>query len=174
MKCTSAYPASVDDANLRTIPDMAEQFGTTVGISDHTLGISVSIAAAAMGARIVERHFIMDRSMGGPDANFSLEPDQFKQMVVAVREVEKAMGKISYKLGEKAKKNRIFGRSLFVVEDIKEGDIFSEQNIRSIRPGYGLPPKHYKNIIGKKALTQIKKGTPLQFKHIATDNLESG
>lgn len=166
LKCTSSYPTPYEEINLKTIPDMAKRFKCPVGLSDHTLGISVPIAAVAMGARIIEKHFILDRKLGGPDAAFSLEPEEFRQMVKSVREVEKALGEVSYKLTEKMRKSREFARSLFVVEDIKEGELLTENNIRSIRPGYGLHPKYLKNILGRKAKINIKKGTPLSIKLI--------
>ncbi len=163
LKCTSAYPAPLEEVNLRTIPDMTETFKTIVGLSDHTLGISAPIAAVALGAKIIEKHCILDRKLGGPDSVFSLEPEEFKAMVKAVREVEKALGVISYELTEKVKKSREFARSLFVVKDIKAGEVFTEENIRSIRPGFGLHPRYLKDIIGKKAKQDIQKGTALSW-----------
>jgi len=163
LKCTSAYPTPLEEVNLRTIPNLAETFKTVVGLSDHTLGISVPIASVALGACIIEKHFTLDRSLGGPDAAFSLEPDEFKVMVKSVREVEKALGEISYELTEKMKKSREHSRSLFVVKDMKAGEIFTEENIHSIRPGYGLSPKHLKNLLGRQAVKDIKKGTPLHW-----------
>ena len=163
LKCTSAYPAPFEDGNLRTIPDMASRFGTVVGLSDHTLGISVPLGAVALGARIIEKHFILDRNLGGPDAPFSLEPDEFKAMVTAVREVEKALGEVSYDLNERAKRSREFSRSLFVVKDTKPGEILTQENVRSIRPGYGLHPKHLRDVIGKKFNKATKRGTPLTW-----------
>jgi pseudaminic acid synthase len=163
LKCTSAYPAPMEEVNLRTIPDMINRFGLPVGISDHTLGISVPMAAVALGARIIEKHFILDRNLGGPDAAFSIEPEEFRTMVRAVRDVEAALGKVSYELSDRVRKNRIFARSLFIVADIQQGEIFTEQNIRSIRPGYGLAPKHLPQIIGKRAVRDLKKGTPLDW-----------
>ena len=163
LKCTSEYPAPLEDVNLKTIPDMMKRFNTIVGLSDHTLGISVPVGAVALGAKVIEKHFILDRNLGGPDAKFSLEPDEFKQMVTAVRSVEKALGKVSYELNEKLKKSRLFSRSLFAVKDIKAGEIFTEENVKSIRPGYGLPPKYLKEIIGKRAKCDIKRGTPLSW-----------
>jgi len=168
LKCTSAYPAPFEDVNLRTIPDMASRFGTVVGLSDHTLGISVPLAAVALGARIIEKHFILDRNLGGPDAPFSLEPGEFKSMVTAIREVEKALGEVSYDLNERAKRSREFSRSLFAIQDIKLGETFTEKNVRSIRPGYGLHPRHYKDVVGKKAKKAIIRGTPLAWEHIET------
>ncbi|MCW1713954.1 MULTISPECIES: pseudaminic acid synthase [Synergistaceae] len=162
MKCTSSYPAKVEDANLLMIPNMKETFEVEVGLSDHTLGITAPIVSIVLGARAIEKHFILDKSIGGPDSSFSLEPDEFKKMVDSVREAEKALGKINYNL-ESTQKNRLIGRSLFVVEDVEEGEIFTENNIRSIRPGYGLPPKYIKNILGKKAKNNIKRGTPLNW-----------
>ncbi len=166
LKCTSDYPSSFEDVNLKTIPDMKKRFKTVVGLSDHTLGISVPITAVTMGVKIIEKHFILDRKKGGPDAAFSLEPDEFKSMVRAVREAEKAIGKVTYNLSKKIKKIREYSRSLFVIKDIKEGDEFTEENIRSIRPGYGLAPKYLKDILGKKASVNLKKGTPLKWKYI--------
>lgn len=166
LKCTSAYPAPLEEMNLRTISDMAERFKTIVGLSDHTSGISVPAASVALGAKIIEKHFIIDRKIGGPDAAFSLEPMEFKAMVDAVRDVEQAMGRVSYELTEKMKKSRGFSRSLFVVKDIKEGEIFTGDNVRSIRPGFGLHPKFMNNVLGKKAKEGIKKGIPLSWQLI--------
>ncbi len=163
LKCTSAYPAPLEDVNLKTIPDLAETFKTVVGLSDHTLGISVPVAAVALNARIIEKHFILDRKLGGPDSAFSLGPEEFKAMVTAVREVEKALGKVSYELTEKTKKSREFSRSLFVVNDIKAGEVFTEDNVRSIRPGFGLHPRHLKDILGKRSTKDIGRGTPLSW-----------
>jgi pseudaminic acid synthase len=163
LKCTSAYPAPLEEVNLRTIPNLADIFNTIVGLSDHTLGFQVAIAAVALGAKIVEKHIILDRKLGGPDAAFSMEPDEFKKMVNYIRDVEKALGKDSYDLSDRIKRSREFARSLFVVEDVKAGEIFTEKNIKSIRPGYGLHPKYLSQIIGKKSRKDIKKGTPLSW-----------
>lgn len=163
LKCTSAYPAPIEEANLLTILNMKETFRTVVGLSDHTLGSSVAIASVALGAKIIEKHFILDRNLGGPDAAFSMEPAEFKQMVKSIREVEKAMGKVTYDLTEKQKKSRMFSRSLFVVKDMKKGEVFTEENVRSIRPGWGLEPKYLKDVLGKKANSNLKKGTPIRF-----------
>lgn len=163
LKCTSAYPAPLEELNLNTIPNMIDTFKTVVGLSDHTLGISVPIASVALGAKIIEKHFILDRKIGGPDSAFSLEPHEFKSMVEAIKDVEKALGDITYELTEKAKKSRDFSRSLFVVEDIKAGEIFTEKNIRSIRPGFGLHTRYLGKILNKKARKDLKKGTPLEW-----------
>ena len=163
LKCTSTYPTSLEEVNLRTIPDLQKRFKTVIGLSDHTLGISVPIASVSLGAKIIEKHFILDRKLGGPDASFSLEPDEFKLMVKAVRETEKALGEVTYKLTKKAKKSREFSRSLFAVEDIKKGEIFSEKNVRSIRPCYGLHPGYTNKILGRKAARYIRKGFPLKL-----------
>jgi len=163
LKCTSAYPALPEEANLLTIPDMANTFKTLVGLSDHSLGIYVPLVAVALGAKIIEKHFILDRNLGGPDAAFSLEPTEFAQMVESVRTVEKALGEVNYELNERAKKNKIFARSLFAVKDIRAGETMTEDNIRSIRPGYGLPPKQLREILGKKAKKDIRRGTPLRW-----------
>ncbi len=163
LKCTSAYPAPIEEANLITIPNMQEIFGVEVGLSDHTIGSSVSIASVALGAKIIEKHFILDRKLGTPDSSFSMEPDEFKFMVKSIREVEKALGKVSYELSDKVKKSMIFARSLFVVKDVKAGELFTEENVRSIRPGNGLHTKHLKDVLGKKAKTDLAKGTPLSW-----------
>jgi len=167
LKCISAYPAPLEEVNLNTIPNLAETFKTIVGISDHTLGISVPIASIALGAKIIEKHFILDRKLGGPDAAFSIEPKEFKAMVTAVREVEKALGEVTYELSEKVKKSREFSRSLFVVKDIKQGETLTEENVRSIRPGYGLHPKYLRYVLGKRAIKNFKKGTPLSIEMIS-------
>lgn len=163
LKCTSAYPAPLNEINLKTLPNLVETFRVVVGLSDHTLGISVPIAAVALGAKIIEKHFILDRKLGGPDAAFSLDPEEFRLMVSAVREVEKALGGVKYELTEKTRKSREFSRSLFVVEDTNAGESFTEGNVRSIRPGFGLHPRHLKEIIGRKARKDIKRGTPLDW-----------
>lgn len=165
LKCTSSYPAPVEEANLLTIPHLKETFNVIPGLSDHTLGSEVAIASVALGAKIIEKHFILDRNIGGPDAAFSMEPEEFKQMVNAIRNVEKAIGKVNYNLSEKVEKSRIFARSLFIVENVKQGEIVTEKNIRSIRPGYGLHPKHYDEVVGKKFRKDYKKGTPLEWNH---------
>lgn len=166
LKCTSAYPSVPEDANLAVIPDLAKKFKTVVGLSDHSMSFAVAIASLFLGAKIIEKHFILDRKLGGPDASFSLEPKEFKQMVTSVREAEMAVGKVTYRLSKKVKKNRLFARSLFVVQDVELGQRFTHDNLRSIRPGYGLSPKHYKKIIGKTAKKNIKKGTPLKWVHV--------
>ncbi len=163
LKCTSEYPAPIEEANLKAIPYLSEKFNVVAGLSDHTLGTTASVAAAAIGARIIEKHFILDRKMGGPDAAFSLEPHEFKQMVDAVRNVEKSLGNPILELTEKVKRSRYFARSLFVVKDIKAGEVFTDDNVRSIRPSNGLPPKFLKNVLGKKAKKNIEKGTPLNL-----------
>ena len=163
LKCVSEYPTPYEDANLRTIPNMRETFGVLVGLSDHTLGIAVPIASVALGAVMVEKHFILDRSLVGPDSAFSLEPEEFKAMVSAIRQVEKALGKVSYELTERQKAMRKFSRSLFVAKDMKAGEVFTEENVRSVRPGVGLHPKYLRDILGKRARFDIKAGTPLSW-----------
>ena len=163
LKCVSEYPTPYEDANLRTIPNMRETFGVSVGLSDHTLGIAVPIASVALGAVMVEKHFILDRSLGGPDSAFSLEPEEFKAMVSAIRQVEKALGKVSYELTERQKAMRKFSRSLFVAKDMKAGEVFTEENVRSVRPGVGLHPKYLRDILGRRARFDIKAGTPLSW-----------
>jgi pseudaminic acid synthase len=163
LKCSSAYPTPIIEVNLRTIPNLAETFNTIVGISDHTLGISVPVAAVALGAKIIEKHFIINRTLGGPDSAFSLEFEEFKEMVQTIREVEQALGKVTYELTEKQKKSKTFSRSLFVVEDIKKGEPITEKNVRSIRPFYGLAPVYLKDILGKTVKQDIVKGTPVTW-----------
>lgn len=163
LKCTSQYPAKLEDANLNTMVDLKERFGVTVGLSDHTMDVEVPITAVALGAKVIEKHFILDRSIGGPDADFSLDKKEFKAMVDSVRKAEKAMGIVSYDLDEKKIKSREFSRSLFIVKDVKKGDIITKENVRSIRPGYGLHTKYYDEVLGKKFNDDFKKGTPLSF-----------
>jgi len=167
LKCTSAYPSPPEAMNLRTIPDMAKRFGVPVGLSDHTLGIAVPVAAVALGACIIEKHLTLSRSKPGPDTAFSLEADEFKQMVDAIRVAEKALGRVSYEPTENEKANLVFRRSLFAVKDIKAGECITEENVRSIRPGYGLAPKYFDQIIGREALRDIPRGTPLQWEVIS-------
>lgn len=166
LKCTSSYPAPIEEANLLTISNLKETFGVEAGLSDHTLGIVAPIVAVTLGARVIEKHFILDKKVGGPDASFSLDEKEFSEMVTAVHEAEKAIGKVTYNLSEKVKENKKFARSLFVVKDIKAGEKITEDNVRSIRPGYGMHPKKLKNYIGTKATHQIKKGTAFNRKHI--------
>lgn len=161
LKCTSAYPTSLDEANLLTLPVLKERFNVKVGLSDHTLGDIAALTATALGAELIEKHFILDRSMGGADAAFSMEPAGFKTMVSRVREVETALGSGRYELSEGSLKGRKFSRSLFVVEDIKKGETFNELNIRSIRPGDGMAPARIDEVSGKKACRDISRGTPL-------------
>jgi pseudaminic acid synthase len=163
LKCTSSYPAPLEEINLNTIPNLKETFKTVVGLSDHTMGVSVPVAAVALGAKIIEKHFILDKKLGGPDSSFSLDPTEFKLMVDSVREVEKALGTVNYDLSDKVLKSREHSRSLFVIKDIKAGETITIENVRSIRPGFGLHPKHLKEVIGKKVRTNINKGTPFSW-----------
>ncbi|MBM7606297.1 pseudaminic acid synthase [Metabacillus crassostreae] len=166
LKCTSAYPAKIEDANLRTMQNLKATFDVEVGLSDHTLGATVSVVSVALGAKVIEKHFILDKSIGGPDASFSLDKQEFKLLVDSVRDAEKALGKIDYEMTEKKEKSREFSRSLFVVKEIKEGETFNKENVRSIRPGYGLAPKYSNNIYGSIASQDISRGTPLEWNHI--------
>lgn len=166
LKCTSSYPAPIEEANLTMIADLTKRFGVKSGLSDHTIGSTVPIVATALGATMIEKHFIIDRSIGGPDASFSMNEIEFTEMVKAVREAEKAMGKIDYSLTEKQLKSRDFSRSLYVVEDMKKGDVITEHNVRSIRPGFGLHPKYYKEILGKKVNKTIKKDNRFSLEDI--------
>lgn len=158
LKCTSAYPAPIEDANLLTIPDIKKRFRTKVGLSDHTLGSTVPMAAVALGAEVVEKHFIIDRSIGGPDSAFSMDKEEFAKMVKDVRNVEKALGFIYYPTDPSKIKGREFARSLYVAEDMKVGDIITEQNVRSVRPGFGAHPKYLPELIGKKVNRNLEKG----------------
>lgn len=161
LKCTSAYPSLPEDMNLRTIAHMAESFNLPVGLSDHTLGFSVPVAAVALGACIIEKHFTLRRSDGGPDSAFSLEPEEFCAMVSNVRIAEKALGGISYGMAENEQASRVFRRSLFVVRDMKAGEAFTRDNVRSIRPGHGLPVRDLDRVLGRKASVDVQRGTPL-------------
>jgi len=158
LKCTSAYPATLEDANLLTITNLAETFGVISGFSDHTLGSTAPIVAATLGAKVIEKHFILDKSIGGADADFSLDKEEFTQMIQAVRDTEKLLGKVDYTMTERKKKSRQFSRSLYVVEDIKKGEVITEKNVRSVRPGYGLHPRYLKDVLGKKAVKNLEVG----------------
>lgn len=159
LRCVSAYPAPLENVNLRTMLDMKERFGVKVGLSDHTMGSDVAVAAVALGAEMVEKHFIIDRAIGGPDAAFSLTKDEFAAMVTSIRNVEKAIGKVDYPTDITIIKGRQFSRSLYVAEDMKTGDVITEENVRSVRPGYGLHPKYLPEILGKKVNQDLEKGT---------------
>lgn len=158
LKCTSEYPASYDDANLLTIPDMINRFGVKVGVSDHSMGSIVPTTAVALGAVAIEKHFILDRNMGGPDSAFSMEPAEFKEMVESVRNVERTLGHVDYELTERKRLQR---RSLFAYEEIQEGEVFTSRNVRSLRPGHGVSPQYYDVMMGKPSKRHIEKGTPI-------------
>jgi N-acetylneuraminate synthase len=166
LKCTSAYPSPPEEMNLRTIPHLADAFQVPVGLSDHTLGIAVPVAAVTLGACIVEKHFTLSREVPGPDSAFSLEPHEFKAMVEAIRTTEKALGHVSYTVTEREAASRVFRRSLFVVQDIKAGEEFTEDNVRSIRPGNGLAPRYLSLVLGRRAAQDIERGTPMEWKNI--------
>ena len=161
LKCTSAYPAALEDANLKTIPNLAETFGVISGFSDHTLGTTAPVVATTLGAKVIEKHFIIDKSIGGADADFSLDKREFAEMIQAIRDAEKLLGKVDYSMTEKKNKGRQFSRSLYVSEDIKKGEKFTEKNIRSLRPGYGLHPKYLKDMLGKMAKKNYEFGERL-------------
>lgn len=161
LKCTSAYPSPASEANLNTIPDIASKHNIPVGLSDHTLNLEVPITAVALGACVIEKHFCMSRNEPGPDTNFSLEPQEFANMVSAIRIAESSLGDATYETGEKESGSKKYRRSLFVTENMSQGDLFSEKNVRSIRPAHGLPPKELPNVLGKTATKDIKRGTPL-------------
>ena len=164
LKCTSSYPAPLNEANLLTIPDLKNRFGCKVGLSDHTAGSIAPCAAVALGAQVIEKHFIMDRSIGGPDAAFSMTKDEFAEMVKRVRETEECLGQVNYELSDKMKKNRKFARSLFACADIAKGEIFTEKNIRSVRPGDGCSPKYLPELLGKTSDRVYKFGEPIVYK----------
>lgn len=163
LKCISDYPSRPKDMNLRTIPNIVERFRVPAGLSDHTLGHDVSVAAVVLGACIIEKHLTLSRDEGGPDAAFSMEPYEFKAMVQAVRQVEKALGSVKYDPAARELQNKVFRRSLFVVKDVRAGDPVTSKNVRSIRPGYGLPPKYISEIIGRKFRRNVVRGTPMKW-----------
>ncbi|MFV9549504.1 pseudaminic acid synthase [Algibacter sp. PT7-4] len=167
LKCTTSYPAPIEDANLKTIPNLVDTFDVIGGLSDHTLGVVAPVVSVALGGKVIEKHFILDRSIGGADASFSLDTEQFKEMVESVRDAEKSLGKISYKLKEKASSlSKLASRSLFITEDVKKGEILTNENIRSIRPGNGIHPKYLNQVLGKQFNSNYKKGEPLLFQMI--------
>ena len=161
LKCVSSYPAKPEEMNLKTLPDIKKKFNCPIGLSDHTLGIGASIAAVCLGARVIEKHFTLSREFETPDSFFSIEPQELKSLVENIRVAEKSLGKVHYSLTKAQKKSRIFRRSLIAVKNIQKGEAFAEENIRSIRPGYGLHPRYLKDILGRRAVCHIKKGTPL-------------
>lgn len=158
LHCVSAYPAPLENVNLRTMNDMAIRYGVKVGLSDHTLGSDVALAAVALGAKVIEKHFILDRLFGGPDADFSMQSEEFAAMIHSIRNVEKALGNVQYKEDITKIPGREFSRSLYVAEDVKAGEVITENNVRSVRPGYGLHPKYYHNLLGKKIKIDVQKG----------------
>ena len=166
LKCTSSYPAPIEEANMCMVKDLANRFNVISGLSDHTLGATAPVVATVFGAKIIEKHFILDKSIGGPDASFSMNEFEFTEMVKAVRRAECAIGTVDYNLTEKQIKGKDFSRSLYVVKDIKMGEVISEQNVRSIRPGFGMHPKYYDEIIGKKFNKDLETGDRLSFEDI--------
>jgi len=166
LHCISSYPADISQMNIATVGDIEKRFKVIPGLSDHSLGSAASVAAVALGAKIIEKHLTLKRSEGGPDAQFSLEPKEFKNLVSSVREVEQVVGKVTYDISKKEKDNVVFRRSLFVVEDVEKGKRISTKNVRSIRPGYGLHPKYLDKVLGKVVNKNVKKGTPLTWSMI--------
>ena len=167
LKCSSAYPSPPDVMNLQTIPHLAQAFGVPAGLSDHTLGTTVPVAAVALGACIIEKHFTTSRDIPSADRAFSLEPDEFRAMVDAVRTAEQALGSVHYGLNKKEEQSRVFRRSLFVVEDVAAGEEFSAENVQSIRPGHGLHTRYLDAVIGRRASRAVERGTPLRWEHVA-------
>jgi N-acetylneuraminate synthase len=166
LKCTSGYPARPEEMHLRTLPDMAERFGCPVGLSDHTLGHTAAVAAVALGACLVEKHITLSRALPGPDAAFSLEPEEFRALVAAIRAAEAALGEVRYGGSRDEERSRIFRRSLFVVAPVPAGGTFGPDNLRSIRPGHGLHPRYYEAVLGRRAARAIPAGTPLSWELI--------
>ncbi len=166
LKCTATYPTPYEDMNIKVIPHMAETFDCLTGLSDHSMGSAVAVAGAALGAVMVEKHLTLSRADGGPDGAFSMEPAEFKRMVDEIRIVEKALGKVTYRLTEKQERSREEGRSLFVTQDIRAGAVFTPENLRSIRPAFGMAPMYYEEVLGKRARCDIPRGTPMEWKYI--------
>ena len=166
LHCISGYPAPIEQSNLRTIPDLAKQFNVVTGLSDHTLGTSVAVASVALGACLIEKHVTLSREDKGPDSEFSLEPSELHRLCLDTRSAWSALGKAGYERKPVEEASIKFRRSVYVVKDIKKGDVFSKDNIRSIRPGYGLAPKYIENILGKSAVCDLEHGTALQWKYI--------
>jgi pseudaminic acid synthase len=170
LKCTSSYPAPIEEANMCMVKDLAERYNVISGLSDHTMGATVPVVATCFGAKIIEKHFILDRSIGGPDASFSMNEEEFTAMVKAVREAESAIGKVDYTLTEKQAKGKDFSRSLYVVEDMKAGDVITDENVRSIRPGFGLHTKYLKDILGKKVNIDVEKGDRFDMNYMSLNS----
>ena len=166
LRCASAYPAITDEMNLMTMKNMGEVFGVPVGLSDHSMGSVGAVTAVALGAKIIEKHFCLDRAIENPDSSFSMNPEEFAQMVKDIRQAEKAIGTVKYGVTEQEKSNIVFRKSIFAVKDIKKGEELTSENIRVIRPGYGVKPKYYKEILGQRALCDIKRGNPLKLEYI--------
>lgn len=167
LKCVSEYPAPYEDVHLNTIPTLKNTFGCITGLSDHTMGDEIAVAGIALGAKVIEKHFTLRRSDGGPDCAFSMEPEEFALMTEKIRNVEKALGQVAYTLPDRQVQSRAGSRSLFVVKDIQKGELFTEENVRSIRPGTGLHTKYYGDILGKKAVRELKKGTPMEWRYVS-------
>ncbi len=165
LKCTSSYPTPIDQSNLLMIKEFEKRYNVITGLSDHTLGVIAPIVAASFGAKIIEKHFILNKKIGGPDASFSLDENEFKKMVKSIRDAESSIGKIDFELSEKQKSAKVFSRSLYVIKDIKKGEIFTKKNIKSIRPGFGIHPKYFIKIIGKKSTQDINRGSQLKHFH---------
>jgi pseudaminic acid synthase len=169
LKCTSAYPASPEEMNLRTIPELRRQFDLPVGLSDHTMGIEVPVASVALGACIIEKHLTLSRSLKGADSEFSLEPEDFRRMVQAVRTAEQSMGQVKFGASGRESASLRYRRSLFVVADMKKGDAFTAENVRSIRPAHGLHTRHLAEVMGRHATRDISRGTPLSWELVSRE-----
>ena len=174
LRCASAYPAITDEMNLKTMENMADTFGVPVGLSDHSMGSIGAVAAVVMGASIIEKHFCIDRSIENPDSSFSMNPMEYKQMVEDIRQAERAIGVVKYGVAKQEESNAVFRRSIFCVKDIKKGEQITDENVRIIRPGYGLPPVFYQEIMGKTALVDIERGTPMRLDMVGKTDLPFG
>ena len=163
LKCTSTYPATAENTNILTIPHLRELFGCEVGLSDHTMGIGVSVASVALGATVIEKHFTLNRADGGVDSTFSMEPAEMAQLVVETERAWQALGQVSYGATEKEKNSLLFRRSIYIAQDMKAGEVFTRKNLRCIRPGLGLPPKYFDILLGRKVNQDTKKGTPINW-----------
>lgn len=166
LKCTTAYPAPIEETNLLTIPDMANRFGVKIGLSDHTLGTEVALAGVSLGAVMVEKHFIKDRSWGGPDSAFSMEKEEFEHMIMSIRRVESALGHVFYPTADHPVRGRRYARSLYIAKDMTKGEILTEENLRSVRPSFGLSPKYLTDLLGRKINRDLKMGTPMSLEYV--------
>ena len=170
LKCCSDYPAQYDEMNLNAIPDMQKKFGVKVGLSDHSMGSLADVVAVALGGCVIEKHMCLSRDIENPDSSFSMEPQEFAQMVLDVKNAKKTLGEAQYKLSEGEQRSRLFRKSIFIAEDVEEGTVLDEKNLRVVRPSNGLHPRYYKELLGKKVTRKLTKGTPFEWNMIETEN----